>query len=1207
MLSLTTRLLSLGLVTFFCVNASFGQSTDLNQFHWNPSNLQAIELQSNGEHQIHARKANYFEMDFEPFYQSLLNADDNTEISLPFGDGFKKFVLVENSTMSDGLRENYPGINSYNIVAVNSRRVWGKMDISHNGFHAMIFQPGMSTLFIDPVFHNEPNAYMVYHRADFESDKTFECYVEDHGPGERPSEAKGDPYTDCVLNTYRLAVAATGEYTQFHGGTVAEGLAAQVTTVNRVNMVYERDFAVIFTIIPNNDEIVYTNPSSDPYDNNNAGVLINQNQNNIDDVIGSANYDVGHVFSTGAGGLAGFGVSCSNGSKARGVTGTSEPFGDPYDIDYVAHEIGHQFGGSHSFNNSCNGNRSDANAMEPGSGSTIMAYAGICVPNVQDNSDDYFHGVSMRQMGQRITINSNNNCQVLTELDNSGPVLSALPEEVLVPLNTPFVLTASATDADGDTLTYCWEQMDNEISNQPPESIATEGPSFRSFDPKLDSARYFPDLQDGITTWERLSSQPREMNFRVSVRDNAFGGGCTEYDDLVVVSIANTGPFKVQYPDAISIEWQAFEYETILWDVANTTEAPLNAELVDIFLSLDDGETFDIQVADDVPNDGSHTIQVPNTPTLEALIMVINSEGVFYDVSDNDFTIVGIEDGFWFEAADLEATACQSETIVTDIQVNQVGSFSEPVTLNITDQPENANVSLSSDVVEIGESVTLTISDLTGTPAGVYEVELTGTGSDFQNQISLVLTVLADTPEFTSLQLPEDESVAVETFTTLVWDDNAAVGEHYNIELATDAGFSNVVESATELEEANYLTSNLDSETTYYWRVFTQNVCGTSAPSETFEFTTFTCSAAESDSAPIDIPASGTSEFENEIQITESAFIADVNVVNVEGAHSNMSDLKFTLVSPSGTESLLLSGACGVEITLNTNGIDISSPSSIAGGYESTGASDFGAGIPAGGITGNLVQPIDGSANPTLLCEDAINPLEVNGNIAFINRGNCSFVNKVLNAQEAGAIAVVVANNEPGAGFFDMGGNSTQIDIPSVMISYEDGQIISAQLEQNAAGFIFSLDDDAQETIDCPNTSAGTFLPAEPLSVFNGENCQGTWTLKVEDVVDGEGGVFESWGLQLCYTADIVESIDERGGVEANIYPNPTLDIITVALSIQTNANISLLDITGRVISEQNVMSQMAQFDLSDLSKGIYFVRIDSPEYGQSVYKVVKQ
>jgi hypothetical protein len=577
-------------------------------------------------------------IDYQPVY-----------ISLPKADGtFKTYEVYRNETMSLGLAEKFPEIRTYDGVATDKSGEVVKLDVTPQGFHAMTLIPGQSTEFIDPFTFGggDIEHYQVYSKADFQSDKTFECHlqgVENDKPANNETEKS---FGNCTKRTYRLAVSATGEYSAFHGGTLSNAQAAQVTTINRVNGVYMRDLAVTLTIIPNNNLIVYLTAGTDPFTNGNPNTMINQNQTNTDNVIGSANYDIGHVFGTNSGGLAGLGVVCMSGQKAKGVTGSGSPVGDAFDIDYVAHEMGHQFDGDHSFRGnagSCSGNGNGPTAMEPGSGSTIMAYAGICSPqNVQNNSNDYFHGVNMSQMHTFIN-GGGNGCAVSSPIANqTAPNITSSSGNVTIPAGTPFALTATATDAEGDVLTYCWEQMNNQSSTQPPVATATGGPNFRSFSPVTSGTRYFPSLarliSNGPFTWEMLPTVARTMNFRVTVRDNEANGGCNDHEDITVTTTTSAGPFVVTYPSVVGITWYGLSTKTVTWDVANTDLSPVSCANVDILLSTDNGVTF-TNVANNVPNTGSYAISVPNVNTTQAYIMVMSENGTFFDLSDKKFTI----------------------------------------------------------------------------------------------------------------------------------------------------------------------------------------------------------------------------------------------------------------------------------------------------------------------------------------------------------------------------------------------------------------------------------------------------------------------------------------------------------------------------------------------------------------------------------------
>ncbi|MBE0572829.1 MAG: T9SS type A sorting domain-containing protein [Ignavibacteriaceae bacterium] len=577
-------------------------------------------------------------------------------LSLPLPENsFATFRVVESPVMEEELSLKYPQIKTFlgqGTGKDSDARV--RFDITPAGFHAIIFST-KGTVYIDPYSLGETRYYISYYKKDHiptEERLNLECTLlgADSEFGDHIRQLVSEnPFlmTGPQLRTYRTAIATTGEYTIFHGGTVAQGLAAVVTALNRVTGVYENDFAVRMILIANNDLIIYTNPSTDPYTNNDGFAMLSQNQTNLDAVIGSTNYDIGHVFSTGGGGVAYLGVICEANYKARGVTGLPQPIGDPFYIDYVAHEMGHQFGGNHSFNGSAGacsgGNRNASTAYEPGSGSTIMAYAGICSPqNLQNNSDDYFHNINFIEIVNYTTNGNGNSCPVITNTGNGEPTVTVPAGGFTIPINTPFMLVGSATDPDNDPLTYCWEEWDLGPAGHP-NTPSGNAPIFRSFDPVDVPYRYFPKLSNILnntqTIGEILPTYTRTLTFRLTVRDNRAGGGGVNYAQMSAINVTNTaGPFLVTQPNT-AVTWLGNTTNTVTWDVANTSVAPVNVTQVNILLSTDGGNNFTEVLVSNTANDGSEDIFLPNIPTTSARIKVEAVGNVFFDLSNTNFTI----------------------------------------------------------------------------------------------------------------------------------------------------------------------------------------------------------------------------------------------------------------------------------------------------------------------------------------------------------------------------------------------------------------------------------------------------------------------------------------------------------------------------------------------------------------------------------------
>jgi hypothetical protein len=573
--------------------------------------------------------------------RNQFSVSSNTILYFPNSEGkLERFSIKEASIMHPDLQERFPEIRSYVGQGVDDASSVLRFSISPEGFNGMILSPKGNT-FIEPLGKNS-DTYIVFNREDrINYNDDFECEVSEQLSRSITSGFMMKNADDSVLRTFRLAVSATGEYTQYHGGTKAQALAAINTTMTRVNGIYEVDFNVTMVLVANTDDVIYTNTGSDPYGNTTTNYN-SQLQSTLTSVIGEANYDVGHLFANlqNNGNAGCIGCVCVNGSKGSGWTSHTVPEGDPFDVDYVAHELGHQFGANHTWTHG--GNEGYDVHMEPGSGSTIMGYAGITgATDVQSNSDPYFHAVSIEQVTDYVKSTS---CQTNTNTGNSVPVVNA-GASYTIPRGTPFVLEGSATDADpGDVLTYCWEQFDeNNASTTYPSTTATTGVAFRSFNPTTDTHRYFPRLETiktGATSWqwEVVPNVARTLNFRLTVRDNVAGGGTNNSDDMVVTVNGTAGPFVVNSPNT-NVTWNIGTTQTVTWDVAGTTANGVNAVNVDIFLSTDGGDTYPIALATGVTNDGSHDIVVPNLAGTNNRIMVRGSNHIFFDISDSDFII----------------------------------------------------------------------------------------------------------------------------------------------------------------------------------------------------------------------------------------------------------------------------------------------------------------------------------------------------------------------------------------------------------------------------------------------------------------------------------------------------------------------------------------------------------------------------------------
>lgn len=1062
---------------------------------WKP--IKEAEISSETKVRRNSTPRNYelFQLDLNSLKTSLQAApmrDSNEKsrliIELPNAEGqLEHYRVVETPCMEPALAAKYPMIKAYAAQGIEDPTAVARFTITQFGLHSMTLSGEKSAVFIDPYTEDRAN-YIVYSKSSLvRNGNNFECLT-DQGinlPSLSDAHNKNGNVAlstdDMKLRTYRLAQSCDAEYGNIFAGTGTDAqkranIQAQMAiTVTRVNGVYEKDLAITLIFIANNDQLIYFGDvNADPWN----GEYNTQTGITIDSTVGFDSYDIGHNFNTDGGGNAGcIGCVCSTNTdpdsgfhKGTGMTGMDTPTGDAFDIDYVAHEMGHQFGGFHVQSSSNCRSGSGLTEVETGSGSSIMGYAGICPANVQAHSDDYFGYVNIRDISLNVKTGTSSSCPQITNFTNNPPTANA-GSDYVIPKSTAFMLTGTGSDPDGDAITYNWEQNDpgNPNSANAPTATRTVGPMFRTLPSTSSPVRYMPTLATVLTgatanTWEVCPSVARDLNFSLTVRDNRAGGGQTASDLMKVTVNGTAGPFVITAPNT-AVSWTAGTTQTVTWNVAGTTANGVDTAYVDIYLSTNGGTSFPILLASKVPNDGTETIAVPNIAGTQNRIMVKGYNNIFYDVSNANFTIAAPTSTFLVAfngvAGEQNKPICTGATASYAINYTNLAGFSGTTSFSATGNPAGTTVTFTPSSMSADGTVTMTVSNTTGAAAGFYTLAVTATSGATTKTINYYLELFNSSFPAMSLTTPADLAVGVATTVTLTWAANANASS-YDVQLANDNTFATPVATVTTTA-TSFTFNGLNQTSNYFWRVLPKNVSCSGTYSAPFKFTTgqVNCANFNSTNVPLTISATGTPTINSTLNIPAGGTINSITVT-MDITHTWINDLRGILISPAGTQINLFTNPC---------------------------------------------------------VSDAIENIQA----TFDDNG----------------VAVVCGTN-PGI--------------------------------------------------------SGTVIPVQALAGLVGQSSTGTWTLRIRDMFNEDGGSLNSWGLNIC---TVVPALAVNDNTLANFafYPNPNNGTFTIHFDADdTNpVEVKVFDLRGREIYSRQYANQSLfneTIDLDSIQSAIYLLKV---------------
>ena len=1170
---------------------------------------------------------NLFDLEITAFKEAIKNAPDrfgknqhsNVIVSFPNGEGIlENFRIYENSNLEPSLAQRYPEIKSYIGIGIENPTTTIYFSISPLGLQTMAVGADQSAVFIE-AYSQDLKTYSVFKRSDkAKGFSKFECKVKDKLiASDLPDGSLLRPNADDGrLRTFRLAMSTTGEYTAYFGGTKAQALAAINNTMTRVNGVFEKDFGIRMVLIANTDSVIYTSASTDPYSP--ASSMSNWNQQlqtTLTNVIGNANYDVGHLLgATGGGGNAGcIGCVCVNPTssvplgKGSGYTSPANgiPSGDAFDIDYVAHELGHQFGANHTFSHSNEGTGAN---MEPGSGSTIMSYAGITNQDVQMNSDPYFHAISIQQVTNNV---KNKTCPTLTTTNNAIPTANA-GLDYTIPKSTPFMLTGVGTDANGDVLTYTWEQFDNALSSQTGASSAasatkTSGPTFRSYGPTTSPIRYFPRMQSvlaGATTTsgseivvEAVPSVARTMNFRFTVRDNRAGGPANNSDDMIVTVNGTAGPFVVTAPNT-AVSYVGGSTQTITWNVAGTTANGVNCANVDILISTNGGSTWTTLLAA-TPNDGSQAVTIPNTPSTTCRIMIKGTNHIFFDVSNTNFTITA---------------GSTADTTAPSTPTNLTASGTTQTSTNLSWTASTDNVGVTGYDVYRGTTLLGTVTGTTYTATGltasttysftVRAKDAAGNVSTASNSVSVTTLANTTTPTYCSSQgnSTADERIARVQLNTI---NNLSSGT---------AGYENFTSISTSLTKGTAYTITVTPQwtgTTYaegyaVWidynndgdfndageLVWSRSASTTTPVSGTFTIPTTATTASTRMRVSMKYNGIPTA-----CETFSYGQVEDYTVNIVNSTADTTAPTAPTNLTASGTTqtSTNLSWTASTD-NVGVTGYDVYRGTTLLG--TATGTTYTATGLTASTTYSFTVRAKDAAGNIST-ASNSVSVTTLSNTLSYCASQGNNTADERIGRVQFGTINNVSTGTAGYENFTAISTNATRGTSYTITITPTWTSTVYA--EGYAVWIDYNQDGDFADAGELVwSRSASTATPVSGTFTIPTNAVLGSTRMRVSMKYNGIPTSCEafSYGQVEDYTVNIVSSskfdeVNPDNTIAITLYPNPASDILNIT-NVTEKATFRVYNLMGQVVAAG--MIRNGNISVRDLSNGNYLLEITDNE-----------